>query len=88
MGDLLGHFKFKTAVNCNKIFGTVQIYYGLMLSTHTVAYKIKEVRVNIPFSFLDVLCSPVLFFVGFQEVAVGKECHFKYYNIKSDHLHP
>ena len=30
--------------------------------THTVAYKIKEIQVNIP----------VLFFVGFQEVAVGK----------------
>ena len=38
--DLLGHFKVKTAVNCN-LFGTVQIYYWLMLFTHTVAYKIK-----------------------------------------------
>ena len=40
--------------------------------THTVAYKIKEVKVNIPFSFLNILCCLVLFFVGFQEVTVGK----------------
>ena len=67
--DLLGHFKVKTAVNCNL---APYSYYWLMLFTHTVAYKIKEVQVNIPFSFLNILCCLVLFFVGFQEVTVGK----------------
>ena len=39
MGDLLGHFKVKTAVNCN-----LAPYRSIiMLFTHTVAYKIKEV---------------------------------------------
>ena len=46
-----------------------------MLFTHTVAEKIKEVQVNIPFSFLNELCCPFLsvsFFAGFQEVTVNK----------------
>ena len=46
-----------------------------MLFTHTGAEKRKEVQVNIPFSFLNELCSPVLFvsfFAGFQVVIVDK----------------
>ena len=46
-----------------------------MLFTHTAEEKIKEVQVNIPFSFLNELCCPFLsvsFFAGFQEVTVDK----------------
>ena len=62
--DLLGHCKVKTAVNCNL---APHIYYWLMLFTHTVAYKIKEVQVNIPFSFMNILCCPILFLVVFRK---------------------
>ena len=66
--DLLGHFKVKTAVNCN--LAPYRFIIWLMLFTHTVAYKIKEVQVNIPFSFLNILCCLVLFFCWFS----GSDC--------------
>ena len=46
-----------------------------MLSTYTVAGKIKGVQVNIPFSFLNELCCPVLSvwsFGDFEEGTVDK----------------
>ena len=60
---------------------TVQIYYWLMLFTHRVGDKIYKVQINIPFSFLDVLCCPVLsvlFLVGFQEVTVPQICNSRF----------
>ena len=72
MGDLLGHFKVTTAVKRN--LALYRCNYWLMLFTHTVADKIKgQVNIHVPFSFLNVLCCPVLFIVGFQEATAGKD---------------
>ena len=71
MGSILNMInKFIVDIFSAIKFGTVQISYQLMLFTHKLADTIKEVQVNIPFSFFNVLCVLVWLLL---EVTVGKD---------------